>query len=292
MNKYLDIAWNSLSGYWNYFWNEVSHPHFENYFYGLLALSLLVFVLELVRPWRKGQKVIRKDFWLDFFYMFFNYFFFYMIGFAALSEVSVNLFNDFLSLFGINNLIALEINTWPYFLQLLTYFLVVDFVHWNVHVLLHKIPFLWEFHKVHHSVEEMGFAAHLRFHWAENVFYKSAQYIPLALIGGFGIDQLIIVHMFQTLIGHLNHANFDIDYGPLKYIFNNPRMHIWHHAKELPGERRNGVNFGISLSIWDYIFRTDYIPKCGRDIKLGFEKIEKFPKKFWEQFVYPFIRKG
>ncbi len=30
------------------------------------------------------------------------------------------------------------------------------------HLLGHKVPILWEFHKVHHSVEQMGFAAHLR----------------------------------------------------------------------------------------------------------------------------------
>ena len=51
-------------------------PWYTNYFYGLIAISLLVWVLEMVFPWRKEQSVFRKDFWLDGFYMFFNFFIF------------------------------------------------------------------------------------------------------------------------------------------------------------------------------------------------------------------------
>ena len=57
-------------------------------------------------------------------------------------------------------------------------------------------------------------------------------------------------------------------------------MHIWHHAHDMPESHKNGVNFGITLSIWDYLFKTDYIPYEGRDIKLGFPGIEEFPKDF------------
>ena len=65
-------------------------------------------------------------------------------------------------------------------------------------------------------------------------------------------------------------------------------MHIWHHAKEMPTSHPVGINFGISLSIWDYVFKTDYIPYDGKDIPLGFEDVEKFPQNFTDQFVEPF----
>ena len=159
-----------------------------------------------------------------------------------------------------------------------------------MHRLLHKVPWLWSFHKVHHSVKEMGFAAHLRYHWMENVVYKSFSYFPIAIIGGFNLEFVFIVHIIQTTIGHLNHANIDINYGPLKYIFNNPAMHIWHHSKELP-EGKSGVNFGISLSIWDYIFKTSHIPHTGRDIDLGFEQVDSYPKTFLGQLLEPFKKK-
>jgi len=285
--EYLTEAWNAITGSWSYFIRTLFNPSWTNYFYWLLGLSIIVWILELIAPWREGQKVFRKDFWLDGFYMFFNYFFFYMIGFAALSTVSESLFNDFIGIFGISNSIPEYVQMMPSWLQLVVFFLIVDFVHWNIHRLLHRVPWLWEFHKVHHSVEQMGFAAHLRYHWMENIVYKSLQYIPVALIGGFDLSNVFIVHMIQTFIGHLNHANFVIPLGPFKYVLNNSKMHIWHHAKDLP-EGKYGVNFGLTLSAWDYLFGTSYIPKSGRDIQLGFEEHEKFPKGFVGQFIFPF----
>ncbi|HET8964052.1 MAG TPA: sterol desaturase family protein, partial [Chitinophagales bacterium] len=108
----------------------------------------------------------------------------------------------------------------------------------------------------------------------------------LAMIG-FGLKDFFIVHIIALSIGHLNHSNLNISYGPFKYILNNPKMHIWHHAKELP-QLPYGANYGISLSIWDYIFKTDYIPNDGRDIELGFESIENFPKSFLNQSKHGF----
>ena len=68
-------------------------------------------------------------------------------------------------------------------------------------------------------------------------------------------------------------------------------MHIWHHAKDLPESHPHGMNFGISLSLWDYIFKTDYVPSSGRDIALGFEDIETYPEGFVEQQLEAFKRK-
>jgi len=114
--------------------------------------------------------------------MFFNFFIFSLIAYNAISNVGVELFNDIIGLFGFKNVVAFEIGSWPKLAQLLLMFVLADFIQWNIHRLLHHVPFLWEFHKVHHSVKEMGFAAHLRFHWMETVIYKSIQYIPLAMI--------------------------------------------------------------------------------------------------------------
>jgi len=215
---------------------------------------------------------------------------FSLIGYNALSNVGVAFFNDILGFFGITNLVAIEIGSWPVWLQLLTLLVIADLIQWNVHRMLHRIPWLWEFHKLHHSVKEMGFSAHLRFHWMETVIYKFIQYIPLTMIG-FGIQNFIIVHIFTILIGHLNHANLNWSYGPLKYVLNNPKMHIWHHAKDWPSDQPYGANYGITLSIWDYLFKTAYIPKSGRDIKLGFEGDELFPTGFVKQVLYPSTKK-
>ncbi|MBA6156906.1 sterol desaturase family protein [Tenacibaculum sp. S7007] len=294
MNKYLDIIKSSYSNYWNYIKQSVlMELNWENYFYGLIIISLIVWVLEIIFPWRKNQSIFRKDFWLDTFYMFFNFFLLNLIVLIALSNTAAEVFNDILGIVGlsITNFKVFDINTFPYWARLLVFFIIIDFVQWFTHTLLHKYEFLWNFHKVHHSVKQMGFAAHLRYHWMEPVVYNSMKYIPLAIMGGFTAQDVAIVHFFNITIGHLNHANINWDYGWLKYILNNPRMHIWHHAKELPKERQHGVNFGITLSIWDYIFKTIYIPHNGRDIEIGFEGDEHFPKGFIGQEMYPLNKK-
>ena len=290
MEKYLNIIKDSYSGYWNYLKQElISINHWDNYFYGLIALSLIVWVLEIVFPWRKDQPIFRKDFWLDTFYMFFNFFLLNLIVLIALSNTAAEVFNDILGKLGlhISNLQLFDVDDMPRWLGLFLFFIISDFVQWNTHRLLHAVPFLWNFHKVHHSVKQMGFAAHLRYHWMEPIVYKSLLYIPIAIIGGFDAQDVAIVHFFANAIGHLNHANLGWNYGPLRYVINNPKMHIWHHAKLLPKNVKYGVNFGLTLSLWDYLFRTDYIPESGRDIELGFEGDEDFPKKFLGQTIYP-----
>jgi len=289
MQEYIQVFLDGYYGYWNYLSSEILYPSWHNYFWWLLGISLVVWSLELVFPWRKNQAAIREDFWLDGFYMFFNFFLFSLIGYNAVSNVAVEAFNDFLALFGINNLVAFQIASWPVWSQFLLLFVLADFIQWNVHRWLHYSPWLWEFHKVHHSVEQMGFAAHLRYHWMETIVYKSVQYIPLSMIG-FGLDDFFILHLVTILIGHLNHANVKITYGPLKYVLNNPVMHLWHHAKNIPAGS-NGVNYGISLSLWDYLFGTAYIPNQNANEQLGFEDQETFPKTFLQQLTHPWNSK-
>ncbi|WP_397445520.1 sterol desaturase family protein [Polaribacter sp. R77954] len=294
MDKYLDIIKTSYSNYWNYLKNSVLMDlNWENYFYGLIIISIVVWGLEAIFPWRKNQSLFRKDFWLDTFYMFFNFFLLNLIVLVALSNSAAVLFDDILGFIGlsITNFQLLEINKLSFFARILIFFIVVDFTQWWTHRLLHRVEFLWNFHKVHHSVKQMGFAAHLRYHWMEPVVYNSLRYIPLAIIGGFSAQDVAFVHFFNITIGHLNHANINWDYGWLKYILNNPKMHIWHHSRALPEERKFGVNFGITLSIWDYIFKTNYIPHSGRDIELGFEGDEHFPQSFIQQEMYPLGKK-
>ena len=222
--------------------------------------------------------------------MFFNFFLFSLIGYNALSNVAVAFLNKSLQTIGIDNLAFFHIENFPYWTQLFILFILKDFIQYFIHRLLHKVPFLWNFHKVHHSVKEMGFAAHLRFHWMETVVYRTIEYIPLALIG-FGINDFILIHLFTLSWGHFNHSNLNVRLGIFKYIFNNPQMHIWHHSKKIP-EGKTGINFGLTLSIWDYIFKTSYIPSEGKNITLGFQGDENFPKNFIHQELYPLQKKN
>jgi sterol desaturase/sphingolipid hydroxylase (fatty acid hydroxylase superfamily) len=291
--KYLEIIKSSYLDYLNYLKYElISINHWDNFFYGLIVISLAVWILEILFPWRKQQAIIRKDFWLDLFYMFFNFFLLNLIVLIALSNTAIELLNDFLHVFGISlvDIQLLNIDAMPYGVGLFIFFIVADFIQWNTHRLLHWVPWLWNFHKIHHSAKEMGFATHFRYHLAEPVVYKSLLYIPIALIGGFQARDVAIVHFFNISIGHLNHSNLGWNYGYLRFILNNPKMHIWHHAKDLPEKHKFGANFGITLSVWDYLFGTNHIPFSGQHIKLGFDGDEHFPKGFFRQLIFPFYK--
>jgi sterol desaturase/sphingolipid hydroxylase (fatty acid hydroxylase superfamily) len=340
MMEYWEIFVKGYQGYGRYLWYEISHPGWHNYFYWLILVSVFFFALEMFRPWRKGQPKLRKDFWLDAFYMFFNFFLFSLIIYNAASDVVVNFFNNLIkSAFAFDLKASNPLSTAPLWAILIVGFFVRDFVQWLTHRLLHRVPALWEFHKVHHSVEEMGFAAHLRYHWMETIVYRTIEYLPLALLG-IGLYDFFIIHIFTLAIGHYNHSNitvpghvtggvlgllvgiaiatggFDIKLldnpsalaqifavlasaaagslllGPfMKKIFNSPEMHIWHHAHDLPEGHPHGINFGISLAMWDYLFGTALIPHDGRDIKLGFPGSERFPHTFLGQVRYGFSRR-
>jgi len=341
MMEYVNVFINGYKGYAGYLWREITNPHIHNYFYWLILISLFFLALEWMKPWRENQSRFRKDFWLDFFYMFFNFFLFSLIIYAAVSDVIVVIFNNAIkSISGGFDLQASNpMRHLPYWGVLLIGFLVRDFVQWWTHRLLHYSERLWEFHKVHHSVEEMGFAAHLRYHWMETIVYRTMEYIPLALLG-IGLYDFFIIHIFTLAVGHYNHSNITVSkyvtggilggligicigfslfqislfpaatfvmklgvvlagiilgvilLGPImKKLFNHPEMHIWHHAYEIPEERRKGVNFGLSLAIWDFIFGTAYIPYDGKNIKLGFPKVETFPNHFKDQFLYGFKKR-
>ncbi|MEL6635922.1 MAG: sterol desaturase family protein [Bacteroidota bacterium] len=335
MGHYIEVFWNGYRGYAAYLWHEISHPGWHNYFYWLLLVSLFFFLVEVARPWRAAQPIFRKDFWLDLFYMFFNFFLFSLLIYNAASDVIVQAFNDGIrGLSGFDLQAANPLRHFPLWAVLLIGFVVRDFVQWWIHRLLHRVPFLWEFHKVHHSVEQMGFAAHLRYHWMENVVYRSLEYLPLALLG-IGLYDFFIIHIFTLAVGHYNHSNISVPgwvtggvlgslvglviatggfevqllenppwwqqlvvvlgamglgglvLGPLmKRLFNSPEMHIWHHAHDFPDTHQYGVNFGLSLAVWDYLFGTAYVPHEGRDIRLGFPGVEDFPEDFVGQSLH------
>jgi sterol desaturase/sphingolipid hydroxylase (fatty acid hydroxylase superfamily) len=286
MQDYFEAFINGFLGTAQWTWKSVLFevPWYTNYFWGLILISLLVWGLEIIFPWRKDQSIFRKDFWLDGFYMFFNFFIFAIVISGVYKMLEL-----LLGTIGVtaNSVAIIDFSNWPIWSQLLIFFIILDFVQWFTHVLLHKFPFLWRFHQVHHSVKEMGFAAHLRYHWMENIFYKPLKTFGVMILGGFEPEQAYIVHFAAIAIGHLNHANIKLTYGPLKYLLNNPVMHLYHHSYLLP-KGKFGVNFGISLSLWDYLFGTNYIPESSGKIELGYPGDQALPKSFWGQLVYGF----
>ena len=256
-----------------------------SYLFWLGMISAFVAILEVLWPART-QKKLRQWLWSDIIYLIFNGHFLgawiYSISFYYVTPV----INTFLNQHGwVEILYFKAVYDWPMALQMLLALLVVDFLQWNIHRLLHRFEFLWDIHQVHHSVQndEMDWIVAFRFSWLEVVIYKSLSYFPLMWFG-FAAEALFFHAIFGTLIGHLNHANLKWDYGILKYLFNSPHMHLYHHAYDAP---KQGQNFAIIFSCWDWIFRTAYSPSTACS-KIAFPGVDTMPRDFFSQLIWPF----
>jgi sterol desaturase/sphingolipid hydroxylase (fatty acid hydroxylase superfamily) len=266
---------------WRQFADSVLHPGWGNFFWLLVTVSLIAFALELVLPWRRHQRVLRPELGLDIFYMFFNMFFFPLLGFTTLSVLLSGAFEKIALIQSLRGWISLR--ELPSVWQIVILFLVRDFLQWSIHVVLHRVPFLWKIHEVHHSAIQMSFPVHLRYHWAENIIYRVPEYLVFFMVGS-NVQNIFIIYVISLTIGHLSHANFRLLWGPLKYILNTAELHLWHHAVESP--KRYGVNFAISLSVWDWLFQTAYDPRK-LPAEIGLNNEPNFPKKFFGQLVWP-----
>lgn len=150
-------------------------------------------------------------------------------------------------------------NPW---LQLVFIFLVLDFGRYLLHFAHHRVPFLWSFHRVHHSVETMDSTAGLRMHLVD---FLQLSLLPVLLFGVL-LDTREIpewVRMAALVPGILfdsfEHANlrFDASSGWRRAWFavlNNPLFHSWHHTNE--GHLCDG-NYGNVLVAWDRLFGTE-----------------------------------
>ena len=263
-------------------------PLYLVFYFWLLAISAVVFTLERIFPMRRDQEAIRDGFVQDLFWMVFNTQ--YMSWMLALLAVHVVGWLDATLLhLGLPTPASLKLIThWPAWLQFLVCFLIRDFLEWNIHRALHTVPCLWKFHQLHHSIEQLDWAATFRSHWGEIVIYQTLIYLPLVILGvsdGVIFTLLVVV----LLIQELSHANLRWDWGPLRYVVNSPRFHAWHHAVELHG--KGGQNFGVTLAVWDWLFRTAYWP--GREKspeRYGFEGMQHYPASVWQRLWHPFMR--
>jgi sterol desaturase/sphingolipid hydroxylase (fatty acid hydroxylase superfamily) len=66
-------------------------------------------------------------------------------------------------------------------------------------------------------------------------------------------------------------------------------MHIWHHSHPEAGPVNR--NFGITLSVWDWIFKTAHLPSQDEPRRLGFSGIQDYPRNVFGQAIAPFLRR-
>jgi sterol desaturase/sphingolipid hydroxylase (fatty acid hydroxylase superfamily) len=291
----------SLADYWSYFGLAVQLgfrtvvASLEQLFPTLLAGGYLglwivgfLYLCEWLRPWRAHQRRLRDGVWLDLFYTLANFLLFHqLVGTPVFQTAELAFRRALHGAFGLNLDVAVSLAGLHPWLQYLLLFLLVDLLGYLGHVLLHRSNLLWTFHRVHHSARQLDSLNALRQHWAEKLFYDFFAYVPMTLIG-FGVEQTALALIVGRLFCTFTHSNLKVPLGPLKYVFNNPQLHLWHHAREVP--HNHNVNYGSALSMWDFLFGTSYLPDDRNDVKLGFEGIEEFPTTLLRQQLHPFDR--
>ena len=261
----------------------------RSYFFWLLMISLLCWGRERLAPWRPQQRALRRGFGQDCFWLVFNG---HYAG-VLIATITAWCLAHAAQVIGGWPWPATEqvqlFRTHPLWLQFIVLLVIKDLLEWCIHVMLHRVPWLWEFHKLHHSIVELDWIGNFRFHWMEIVIYRGLTYLPLVLLG---IDNQVIlwVAVVGTLIGHINHANLDFGWGPLFKLINSPRFHVWHHDVVVHG--RGGQNFAIIFSIWDWLFATAYRAPTPQPAHLGFLGMERFPQGLAGRLLYPFWRRS
>jgi len=156
----------------------------------------------------------------------------------------------------------------PSALQFILAALILDFWTYWWHRMNHVIPFLWRFHKVHHSDPKMDVTTANRFHPGEIVF-SSLLRIPLLLITGVSLGQLALYEMILLISIQFHHANIGLPESTdrlLRIIFVSPAMHKVHHSRIMP---ETNSNYTSLLSVWDRLFGSFLVLPDPHKISFG-----------------------
>lgn len=146
-------------------------------------------------------------------------------------------------------------------------FLLDDVTRFLLHYLLHKVPFLWDYHKVHHSAKVLTPMTIYRTHPLESYLYACRMGLAQGLAVGLGyylfgptlsmVDVLganLFVFVFNVLGANLRHSHVWLPFGDhLEGIFISPAQHQIHHSDHPDHYDRN---LGSALAIWDRLAGT------------------------------------
>lgn len=143
----------------------------------------------------------------------------------------------------------------PFWLKAATTFLLLDYSNYLWHILLHKLPFMWRFHLVHHTDLDLDLTTAFRFHFGEmigSVFFRGA---AVLLTGASPVLVLIYEIAFEAAT-QFHHSNTKLPFRFEKIINKiivTPRMHGIHHSMI---KAETDSNYSIIFSFWDRIHKT------------------------------------
>jgi sterol desaturase/sphingolipid hydroxylase (fatty acid hydroxylase superfamily) len=196
-------------------------------------------------------------------------------GFAVL----IILLSDFCKEtgFGFSN----WLNTSSLWTIIITFFVLDFFGGWLVHLVQHKLRFLWRFHIVHHSDNNVDVTTGLRHHPIESVL-RGVFFMAGVLVAGAPIYAVMIYQTILILVVQFTHANISLPKWLDKlvsFFVVSPNMHKVHHHWQLPF---TDSNYGAVLAIWDRLFGT-YQQLDPSHIRYGLDRY--YPNEQDENFI-------
>ncbi len=257
---FLDMVWSAVQIDWR----------------GILIMALIFIPLEQIIPLHAEQKTTRKAWANDVFYLLFNgipiKLCFMMIMIAAMATTDAVIPQSFHA----------AVTSQPLWLQVIEVTIIADIGFYLAHRTFHAVPWLWRFHSVHHSIEEMDFLAAHRIHPVDQIITLIASLLPVYAMGfsPMAVAVHALIFHWQSL---MIHSNVKLDFGPLKWLVASPHFHHWHHANE---KHAYDKNFAAQLPFIDAIAGTLLMPSRA---PLAYGCDDPVPELYHQQMLYPLL---
>lgn len=170
----------------------------------------------------------------------------------------------------------------PLYVSLIASIVIMDFVIYVQHVMVHAMPVLWRLHRVHHADPDYDVTTGARFHTLEILLSMLIKFATILLLG----PPVVAVILFEIILNAtsmFNHGNIRLPFAVdrlLRWIVVTPDMHRVHHSVE---DDEANSNFGFSLPWWDRLFGTyrDQ-PRAGHEkMRIGIHKYHEAKDVSW-----------
>src|SRR5258708_1255247 len=244
----------------------------------LLLMALIYVPLERLWPQYPKQGTFRKEWTLDVVYFMSTHLPIQILSFLVLLPATQA--TKYLGVPVLQGFIA----RMPWLLQFFLAVVVADVAEYFIHLALHKVPFLWRFHAVHHSSKALDWIAGSRSHFVDDTLVRGFILAPLML--GFSQSIILAYLIFVTLHATWTHCNFGPNAKCLEKFLVLPRFH------HLPLHSQNkGIdkNFAMHFPWIDKLFGTYYYPDEWPE-RYGLDSEEIAPG-FVGQTIGPFTKR-
>lgn len=244
----------------------------------VILITCLVFVpLERLFALHKEQKVFRRGWANDLIFLLLNGFLI-KLGLLAVIAASV-----YAAAWIVPASFQATVGGLPYWIQIPLVIVLSDLGFYWTHRMFHAVPWLWRFHSIHHSIEELDWLAAARVHPVDQILTKGVSLVPVVALGfsEWAIGVYALLYQWQSV---LIHANVRVGFGPLRLLFASPEFHHWHHSSDREARDRN---FAGQLSFLDALFGTLHMPRGQMPTAYGLER--PMPQRYALQLLYPFV---